>query len=151
MKKETQEISLCLRMSFLRENLRKTSLSQLVKLGIVLITDHDSSWMKMMSVENWVLRIVLIRKLFFWTFCKKIYNDSKIILGPHSQLNTLTWFDFDEVLDIFWSATPCWSSSARKSMYWSWLDNHLYSWCTWMYAGIVCLALFPNREDLSWS
>ena len=87
MKKETQEISLCFRMSFLKENLRKkrqmlmkvmtlkesegceyilenitqlgwlrtptnSSPSQLVELGIVLITDHDDSWMKMTSAEN---------------------------------------------------------------------------------------------------
>ena len=82
-----QEISLCFKMLFLRENLKKErqmlmyvmtlgkserceyilekvtqlgwlgtptnfSSSQLVELGVVLIMDHNSSWMKMMSVES---------------------------------------------------------------------------------------------------
>jgi len=47
--------------------------------------------MKIILAENWVSRIVLIRKLFFWTFCEKIFNYSKIILGPHSQLSVSTW------------------------------------------------------------
>jgi len=45
-------------------------LSQLVKLGIDLIKNYDSSWMKMTLNRNWVSRIVLMMELFLWTFCE---------------------------------------------------------------------------------
>jgi len=47
-----------------------SSPSQLVELGIDLIEDYDSSWMKMTSNRNWVYRIVLMMELFLWTFCE---------------------------------------------------------------------------------
>lgn len=44
--------------------------SQLVKLGIDFIKDHEGSWMKMTSKKDCVSKIVLMIELFLWTFCE---------------------------------------------------------------------------------
>ena len=47
------------------------SLSSLIELGIEQIVVHEGSWIKMTSKEIWVLRIVLVSRMFFQTFWKK--------------------------------------------------------------------------------
>ena len=56
--------------------------------------DQESSWMKMISKSEWASRIVLVIKLFFWTFCEKILRFSKIIGHYHLQMNesNFSWF-----------------------------------------------------------
>ena len=65
-----------------------------LELGIDLIVDQDSSWMKIMSKLELTLRTVLTMRLFFQMFCKKIFKSFKIILQHHSQLNELRFFSF---------------------------------------------------------
>ena len=65
-----------------------------LELGIDLIVDQDSSWMKIMSKLELTLRIVLTMRLFFQMLCKKIFKSFKIILRHHSQLNELRFFSF---------------------------------------------------------
>ena len=53
---------------------------EFVELGMVLSIIHNSSWIDMISKFWLTSRTVLIRKLFFQTFYKKIFNSFKIIL-----------------------------------------------------------------------
>ena len=46
-------------------------------------------------------RIVLTIKLFFWTFCEKIFKSLKIIFYYHSQLNKLTVFIVSNLSVLF--------------------------------------------------
>jgi len=43
---------------------------QLVELRMDCMTDQDGSWIKMILKDKCVSRIVLIMKLFLWTFCE---------------------------------------------------------------------------------
>ena len=43
---------------------------QLVELGITWITNQGGSWMNIMSKDDWVSKMVLMIRLFLWTFCK---------------------------------------------------------------------------------
>jgi len=45
--------------------------SQFSELGIDLMVVQDGFWIRIMSKSQLILRIELIMKLFFWTFCKK--------------------------------------------------------------------------------
>ena len=45
--------------------------SSLIKLGIEQIVDYESFWIKMISKEIWVLRIMLVSRLFFQMFWEK--------------------------------------------------------------------------------
>ena len=65
-----------------------------LELGIDLIVDQDSSWIKIMSKLELTLRIVLTMRLFFQMLCKKIFKSFKIILRHRSQLNELRFFSF---------------------------------------------------------
>ena len=64
-------------------------------------------WMKMMSKLEYVSRIMLIIKLFFQMFCKKILRSFKIIGCWHSQLNELSssWFLGDQHILLY--VTSC--------------------------------------------
>ena len=68
--------------------------SQLEGLGIDHNVIQDSSWMKIISKLLLILRIVLIMKLFFQTFCEKIFKSFKIIFCWCLWLNELnfSWF-----------------------------------------------------------
>ena len=65
---------------------RETSLGFVV-LKMDLRVVHDSSWMNIMSKSWLTSRTVLIRKLLFQTFCKKIFRFFNIIFWYHSHLN----------------------------------------------------------------
>jgi len=54
-----------------------SSLFLLLELGIEWIIDQDSSWIKIISKSDWVLRMVLTIEFFFWMFCEKIYKSLK--------------------------------------------------------------------------
>jgi len=62
---------------------------------------------------------------------------SKIMLKHHSWLSELSCFDFHEVPGIFLCATSYWNGGAKMGMYWSQLDDPLYSLYTWRY-GDMC-------------
>ena len=51
----------------------KDSPLQFLELGIEQIVDQDGSWMKTMSKLILTLRIVFMIRLFFQTFCEKIF------------------------------------------------------------------------------
>ena len=74
----------------------KDSPSQLLKLGIDQIVDQDSFWMKIMSKLELASRTVSMMRLFFQTFCKKIFKLFKIIFCHCSQLNKLRSFGLPE-------------------------------------------------------
>jgi len=74
---------------------RAPSLS--AELGMNLIVVQDSSWMKIISKLLLILRIVFIMKLFFLTFCGKIFRSFTTISCWHSHLNRLSSFWFFKV------------------------------------------------------
>ena len=93
-----------------------SSSSLLFELGIEYMKDHDGSWMKIILKEICISKIVLMIKLFFWTFWKNILISFKIMLGCHSWLNELIAFYCCEALDTFLHATLCWSSASKRSI-----------------------------------
>ena len=109
----------------------------LLELGVEYIKDHNSSWIKMISKDSCISKIVLMTKLFFRIFWEKILISFIIMLESHLHLNELTVFYFCEVLDTFLSVTSCWSSAFRKNIGWSQLDDCLCNLSTWTYIGIV--------------
>ena len=52
----------------------------LFELGIVHINNHRDFWMNNILNSFLVSRIISVRVLFFWTFCKKIQRFSGIML-----------------------------------------------------------------------
>ena len=71
--------------------------SLFAELGMDLIIVQDSSWMKIMLKLLLISRIMFMIKLFFLTFCEKIFRFFTIILCWHSHLNRLNSFWFPEV------------------------------------------------------
>ena len=57
--------------------------SQLAWLGMEYKKVQNGFWIKMISKLEYVSRIVLIIKLFFWMFCEKILKSFKIISHWH--------------------------------------------------------------------
>jgi len=101
--------------------------SLLLELGIEQIIVHNSSWMKMTSNKNWVSRIVLTTKLFFWIFCEKIFIFLIIMKSYCLQLNKSTIFYFCEAFDILSSAILYWSGASRIDMCLNLLDGSPYN------------------------
>jgi len=62
------------------------------KLGIEQMIDYGGSWMKIISKSFCVSRIVLVSKLFLWTFCENILMLVQIMLDYHSYLSKLIVF-----------------------------------------------------------
>ena len=62
----------------------KETPSGFAELGIDLRVVHNNSWMNRMSNSWLTSRIVLIKKLLFWTFWEKIFKSFKIIFWCHS-------------------------------------------------------------------
>ena len=113
------------------------------------IQDQHGSWMNMMSKENFVLRMVLMTKLFLWTFWEKIWMSFKIILEYHSQLSKLRIFCFHEVLVVSCCTIHNWSSASRRDTDWSLPGDCLGSSHTWRSVSMVPLSLSPVLEGLS--
>ena len=97
----------------------------LLELGIEHIKDYNSSWMKMISKDPCISKIVLMKKLFFQMFWQKILISFIIILESYSHLNESTIFYFHKVLDTFSNATSYWSDASKRAIGWNWLNDHL--------------------------
>ena len=63
--------------------------------------DHDNSWMKMISKEICISKIVLIMKLFLQMFWEKFLISFKIMIGCHPQLNKSIAFCCHKSLNAF--------------------------------------------------
>ena len=103
LKKKIREISLWLeKVTQLGwfETSTNSSPSLFLELDIKQIVVYNSSCIKITLKENWVFKIVLTNKLFFYTFCEKILISLIIMKGYHSQLNELIVFYSYEAFDI---------------------------------------------------
>ena len=104
-----------------------SSLSLLLELGIEQSVVYNGSWIKMTLNKNWVSKIILTTKLFFWTFCEKILISLIIMKSYCSQLNKLIVFYFHKASDIFLSTISYWSSASRMDMCMSLFNGSPYN------------------------
>ena len=74
------------------------------------IKDQEDSWINMMLKKHWVLRLVLMIKLFLRTLCVNILIYFKIMLEHHSQLNELIASCCYKACYTFWSIILCWNN-----------------------------------------
>ena len=104
-----------------------SSPSLYLKLGIEHIVDHDGSWIKIISKESCISKIVLIMKLFLQIFCENILISLTIMLSSYPQLNKSIVFYIHKAPDTLSNAISYWSGASRKDRNLSWLDNCLCS------------------------
>ena len=76
-----------------------------LELGIEHIKDYNSSWMKMISKDPCISKIVLMTKLFFQMFWQNISISFIIILESYSHLNESTT-TFTKFLILFQMPLP---------------------------------------------
>jgi len=76
--------------------------SILEELRMVWINDHEGLWMKRISKSFLFSKIILVRVLFFQTFCEKSQRFFKIIYPPYLQLSKLTCFYCHKSSDTFY-------------------------------------------------
>ena len=60
---------------------------QLVELGIVHIVNYGGSWMNIILKADWVSKIVLMIRLFFWMFWENVTNHWEVLFIAE-------WIDF---------------------------------------------------------
>ena len=113
-----------------------------LELGIEQMVIQEDSWMKIISKENFVSRIVLTIKLFLWTFCEKILISLIIINCYYSQLNELIVSCFHKSLNIPSNAILYWTYVTRENIHLNLLGNLLCSLSIWRSVGMVPLSLF---------
>ena len=67
--------------------LTSSSPLQLVELGIVHIVNYGGSWMNIILKADWVSKIVLMIRLFFWMFWENVTNHWEVLFIAE-------WIDF---------------------------------------------------------
>ena len=117
--------------------------SQFEELGIFWISDQGSSWIKIMSKWERVLRMTFVMSKFLWTFCENILS-LRIIIDWMNRLlqNRVIVICFHGSQHISWCAIPYWISASRMDKHWSQLGDLLCNWSTWMNVGTVCPSWF---------
>ena len=107
--------------------------------------------MKRMSKSLLVPKIVLVRNLFFWTFCEKNLRFFTIIFCCCPQLSKLICSCYHGVLDISWSATSYWSGISRIDKCWNWPDDCPYNLSIWSCRDMVHPVFFQVKGDQFWN
>ena len=100
--------------------------------------DLGGSWMKIILAEFfWVSKIILVKTLFFLTFCEKIFRLSLIISWYHRWLGRLSWPWFPWLLVLSLSTTHNWICVSKRGTCCHLPCVCLCSWRIWSYEGIV--------------
>ena len=118
--------------------------SQHEVLGILWISDHGGSWIKMMSKWTNVSSRVLTMREFLWTFCEKILRFLIIIDEKcYSLQNELILICFHGSQCTSSDAIPYWICASKTDTDWSLLGGLCNNSSIWMSGGMVLLSWFP--------
>jgi len=121
-------------------------------LGTCHMRDLGGSWIKMTSAEFfWVSKMILVKTLFFLTFCEKIFRLFLIISCYRQWLGRLSWPWFLWFLVLSSSAIRDWICTSKRGTCCHLLCVHLCIWCIWSCEGMVHPSQFLIWEGSVWS